>query len=120
MMNFIHKLISKLLGRNLNSTPVDVIVDQMKEVRALPVGIAEFDEWSDRIISGCLLPADPVSMKFMLASSLLALPATMSHKEDAYFIHALRKAAVNQIAQAKMKEFQELRDAKAKDEAKSA
>jgi hypothetical protein len=69
------------------------------------MGIKEFHEWSDRIISGALIPGgedDPESFiesqKFTLADMLLHLGPTESHKPDAHFIHCLRKYAINQIA----------------------
>jgi hypothetical protein len=100
--------------RNDENTPVDVIVAQMKEIRPLPLGMKEFDDWAERIISGALLPpgsADPDtqydSQKFALASMLMHLSPTTDHECDGYFIKALRKSAINQIADAKMKELKE-------------
>lgn len=114
-------MISKLLGRNLLSTPKEVVVDQMNEPRPLPMGRKEFEEWSERIISGALIPTkdglvyhdivneakkDPdsdfarhlTSQKFALCDLLLHLSPTESHKPDAFFIHSLRKFAINQVA----------------------
>lgn len=96
-----------LRGKNSASTPSDVIKDQMSERRPLPVGRAEFDEWASRIISGTLLPADEDSMKFALANMLMHLGPTESHREDAFFIHSLRKFAVNQVADTIRKELHE-------------
>ncbi len=98
---------------------VESIVAQMGEPRALPMGRAEFDHWSDRIISGALIPgpegktyeledlqmADPnsdvgvfyLSLKNALCGLLLHIGPTESHKPDAYFIHALRVSAVKQV-----------------------
>ena len=76
------------------------IVDQMNEPRPLPMGRAEFEEWSNRIISGALITADISSQKFALANLLMHLGPTESHKPDAFFIHSLRKFAVNQVADA--------------------
>lgn len=87
------------------------IIDQMNEPRALPIGMTEFEEWSDRIISGTLLPANPEaisSQKFALANMLMHLSPTTDHESDGYFIKSLRKYAINQIADAKRTE---LRDA---------
>lgn len=103
----IYNMLAKVLRRNVDSTPPSVILNQMNERRPLPVGIAEFDVWSDRIISGTLLPADNDSMKFALSTMLLHLGPQEDHREDAYFIHSLRKSAVNQIAHAKMKELKD-------------
>lgn len=78
----------------------EAILEQMGERRPLPMGRTEFEEWSDRIISGALVSADKESLKFALANLLLHLGPTESHKEDAFFIHSLRKFAVNQVADA--------------------
>lgn len=92
---------------NDSLTPKDTILEQMHEVRPLPMGASAFEEWSDRIISGALLPKteeDPEtlikSQKVALAQMIMHLGPTESHKPDAYFIHMLRKAAVNQVAYA--------------------
>lgn len=77
----------------------------MKDPRPLPTGMAEFDDWADRIISGTLLPANPESQKFALASMLVNLSPITDHECDGYFIKALRKSAINQIAVAKMEEL---------------
>ncbi len=96
------------------------LVEQMGEPMPLPLGRKEFEDWSDRIISGALLPGeggkvpeyaaqfcgekDPDeqrfidSQKFVLANMLLHIMPTESHKPDAYFIHALRVAAIKQVA----------------------
>jgi hypothetical protein len=109
-----------MFGKNLTITPKEVIIDQMNEPRPLPMGLTEFHEWSDRIIGGALLPCEPdkleifiESQKFALANMLMHLGPTESHKPDAFFIHSLRKFAVNQVADAVRVE---LRDkAKARD-----
>lgn len=116
MKSIFHKILAKLMGRNINSTPIDVIASQMNERRPLPIGIQEFDEWADRIISGTLLPAEPDSMKFALSTMLLHLGPQEDHREDAYFIHSLRKSAVNQIAHAKMKELKDAAQKRIDDE----
>lgn len=93
---------------------VDGLVEQMLEKRPLPIGCQEFEEWSDRIISGTLLPADPESQKFALATMLMGLPPTVDHECDGYFIKSLRKSAINQVADAKMKELREKAKARLK------
>ena len=100
-----HGAISRLLGRNLQATPVAVIADQMNEPRPLPMGMAEFETWAARIISGALVSADVESQKFVLANLILHLGPTEDFKEDAFFIHSLRKIAANQIADAKREEI---------------
>lgn len=97
---------TKLQMKNLKSTPKETILDQMGEPRPLPMGRKEFEEWSDRIISGALIKGDPEvdpqilldSVKGVLANMILHLGPTEDHKPDAYFIHAARKGAANQTA----------------------
>lgn len=109
-----HKLVAKAIGRNLVSAPKELIVDQLNEPRPLPMGRKEFDEWSERILSGAILPGgeeDPEafkdSLRFALAEMIMHLGKTESHKPDAYFIHTLRKGACNQVAHAMMKEIKD-------------
>ena len=71
---------------------------KLQEPRELPVGMTAFHEWSDRIISGAALPATPESQKYCLANMLLNLKPTCAFETDVYFIHALRKFAINQVA----------------------
>lgn len=111
MRNWFHRLWAQLLGSNSSATPPDVIKQQMNEPRPLPMGKAEFNEWSDRIISGALVPADRTSLKFALAEMIMHLKPTQSHCEDAYFIHCLRKGAANQVAYAVMEELRNERKA---------
>ena len=93
---------------NTEETPVDVSSEQMKEPRPLPMGVAAFHEWSDRIISGALLPMDKDadeqtfidSQKFACADLLMHIGPTESHKSDAHFIHSLRVSAIKQVAHA--------------------
>jgi hypothetical protein len=107
-MNFLYKLWAKLTGKNSKYTPVAVISDQLLERRPLPIGRKEFEEWSDRIISGCLIPGvTPESIKFALADQLLHLSPTEDHKEDMFFIKSLRKFAVNQTADEMRKEIRD-------------
>ena len=118
-MKLFHSVCAKLLGRNIESTPKEVIIDQMHEPRPLPMGRKEFEEWSDRIVSGALIPGQDgtvptagleawddnseyakhiQSQKFALANQLLHIGPTESHKPDAYFIHCLRVSAIKQVA----------------------
>lgn len=101
-MKAIHSLAAKLRGKNSASTPTVVISEQMKEPRPLPMGVTEFHSWSDRIIAGAMVPADHPSLKFALAEMIMHLKPTQDFCEDAYFIHCLRKGAVNQVAFAMM------------------
>lgn len=99
-MRFAYKLYYRLTGKNASSTPPDLIQEQLKQKRALPIGVAEFHEWAERIISGAMIPATAESQKFGLANVLLNLGPTVAFEADLYFIHVLRKTAVNQIADA--------------------
>lgn len=88
-------------AKNTARTKTTTIIDQMNEPRPLPMGQKEFDAWSDRIISGALIPTDDKeSLKAVLASMIMSLGQTESHKPDAFFIHMLRKAAANEVAHA--------------------
>ncbi len=129
-MLWLYSILAKLTGKNLKSAPAKLIIDQMNEPRPLPMGRKEFSEWSDRIISGALLPGgkdDPIiffeSQKYALANALLHLGPTESHKPDAFFIHSLRKFAVNQVADDVRKELlaaAKLRTAAVEEAAKKA
>lgn len=110
-----HVVYARLTGKNHEKTPVGVIVDQMNEPRPLPLGRTEFQEWAHRIITGAMLPVigdeDPIafieSQKFALASEIMHLGPTESHKPDAFFIHRLRKVANNQVAGEMMREIKD-------------
>lgn len=92
--------------KNPDDLPVADINAQMREPRPLPMGRADFEAWSDRIISGALVPgAEHEDQKYALASMVMSLGPTESHKPDAYFIHCLRKTAANQVAHAFMLEI---------------
>lgn len=93
-------------------TSTEEIKTQLIEARPLPMGRQEFEEWSDRIISGALVNADTLSLKYALANLLLHLGPTESHKPDAFFIHSLRKFAVNQVADTIRREIFEARKGK--------
>ena len=82
------------------------------------MGQKEFLEWSNRIISGALIPTeDRDSQVAILAGMLMQLGPTESHKPDAFFIHSLRKYAVNEVAHAN---FQSIKKAKEKKNAKES
>ncbi len=107
MKQMLFGAMAKLTGKNSQHTPREVILDQLHEPRPLPMGRAEFETWSDRILSGALVEADRDSQKFALANMLMHLGPTESHKPDAHFIHSLRKFAVNQVADTVRKELHE-------------
>jgi hypothetical protein len=99
-MKWFWHLITRVIGFNFKATPPEVIVDQLLEPRPLPMTVPEWEEWTERIIAGALVPADSQSLKFALANLILHLGPTESHKPDSFFIHSLRKVAVNQVADA--------------------
>jgi len=115
-----HKLVAKLRGKNSAATPTSVISGQMNELRPLPLGRQEFEEWSDRIIAGAMLQASPRSQKFALAEMIMHLKPTQDFCDDAHFIHTLRKGAVNQVAYAIMEETRQAVKAEAEATAKKA
>lgn len=78
----------------------------------LPMGGTEFNNWSMRIISAAQVPGLTIeSARFALSEMLLHVKPTQSFESDAYFIHSLRKGAVNQVAYAIFKEIKDKRDA---------
>jgi hypothetical protein len=119
-MKWFHSLLAKLRGRNTAATPVAVIRDQMLEMRPLPMGRAEFEEWSDRIISGAMVTASITSQKWTLANMLLHINATECHKPDAHYIHALRVCAIKESAHLLAKEYRDKGKAELEAEASGA
>lgn len=90
-----------VLSRTKNRwyTSKDEIARQMNEPRPLPMGVQEFEVWSDRILAGAQIPSQNTeSLKNTLLFMIHQLGPTESHKPDAFFIHSLRKAAANQVA----------------------
>lgn len=74
--------------------------------------MTEFEEWSDRIISGVSFenkdePGMLRSIKHFLANALMHIGPTEDHKSDAYFIKAVHVNAVKLIATAKIMGYQE-------------
>jgi hypothetical protein len=117
-MKFFHSFLSNLLGSNIESTPPELIIHQMNEPRPLPLGREEFEEWSNRIIAGTMLPTAHLKsdedrnnfiemQKCTLAGFIMHLGPTESHKPDAYFIHGLRKGAANEVAHTIGRELRE-------------
>ena len=86
-----HSWLAKLRGKNSASTPPDVILAQLAEPRPLPMGRAEFEAWSDRIISGACIPgATARDQKFALAGMVMHTKPTESFVSDGYFVQSLR------------------------------
>ncbi len=90
------------------------IKQEMLEKRALPIGMTQFNQWSDRIISGAMVEASKRSQKWTLAEMVMHLNPTEAFKEDAHFILKLRKAAVNETCAAVMREIKEEHEAEKK------
>ena len=91
----------------------------MSEKRPLPIGLNEFHEWADRIIAGAMLPATEESQKYTLSNMILHMKPTEAFVEDTYFIHSLRKAAANQVADFyRQKVYPEIKARLAAEEAK--
>lgn len=65
---------------------------------SLPVGLSEFETWSDSIIELSGTFADLDSMKFAIASILIHADARHGALPKNYFVSRLRKSAANQIA----------------------
>lgn len=86
--------------------------------RNLPVGMAEFHKWADRIIALGGKYADEDSLKFALASQIIHMDAKLAAVPDKVFVNLLRKAAANQVAsqffqEIKAKQAQKLADEQA-------
>lgn len=64
----------------------------------LPVGMSEFNAWSDAIIELSGEYADKDSMRFAIASILIHADSKIGSLSKHYFIVRLRKSAANQIA----------------------
>lgn len=98
-MKAFHALVARLRGRNSASTPASVILDQLTELRPLPLGVAEYQEWSERIWKGACIPGATLeSTRFALAAMIMHAKPTDDHICDGYFIKCLRKGAANQVA----------------------
>ena len=107
-----------MISNTAETTPEEIIA-QMNEPRPLPMGRADFEAWSKRIIAGALIPSEAGAeeelnkgMTIALANMLLHLGPTESHKPDAHFIHSLRKVVINQVAHTVFKELKDEHDAK--------
>ncbi len=104
-MKLFYALYAAITGRNPKNMPVDAIKDQLMELRPLPLGATEFEDWCKRIISGAQIEGGEEnpeafinSQKYILANMIMQLGPIESHKPDAHFIHGLRKVAANQVA----------------------
>ena len=83
----------------------------------LPVGMSEFNVWSQDIIDLAGPMADDDSMKFAIASQLMHQGSTSDRIPKRFFVAALRKAAANQVA---AQVFQDVKLRQAERQAKEA
>lgn len=81
----------------------------------LPIGMNEFETWSDDILETYEMPNNP-STKFALATAIMHAQNGRAYFPKAYFGGTLLKGAANQIAHAKMNILKEEQEAKAKAE----
>jgi hypothetical protein len=72
----------------------------------LPVGIEEFNAWSDDIINLAGAPAND-SLKFALAAMILSLPPGEDKYAKADIVKRVRKGMANQVASHVMWELKE-------------
>ncbi len=98
------------------------ITNVFKKIRALfpsklPVGMTEFEAWSDSIISLYdLATKDANSVKFTLSTIIMHLGPQTAYKSKFFFYLTLQTAAAKQIAGAaftKIKEDEKARQLKA-------
>jgi len=65
----------------------------------LPMGMSEFYEWSDSMIKIANFPTNSRDdINYVLATLILHLGPTASHKPKQYFIRAIKAGAAKQIA----------------------
>ena len=107
---------------------ISEIKDKLTERNPLPLGMAEFEVFFERIWSGALIKGEPgqeklleLSCKNALAKEIIHLPASQTHESDIYFINRLRKVATNQICLNVIEETKaQIRAAQAERQAKLA
>lgn len=90
----------------------------MNETYLLPVGMTEFNEFADRIISKAGNFADRDSMVYALAMELIHGDPKTQFSDD-YFVTRLRKVAANQVASQAVNEIKQ-KHAEAQEAAKKA
>lgn len=102
-MKKIQTKLSKLLAQLLSLLP-----------SPLPVGMTEFEEFSNSVIELSGEYADRDSMKYAIASMIIHLGPQRSHVAKNYFVRSLRKAAANQIASQVFQDIKRKQDEAAK------
>lgn len=89
-------------------------VDYLKEMRPLPLGRTEFNEWSKEIYRLAGIPGLTFeSAQFALADMVLHVKPTQSFESYGHFVHSLRKGAANQVAHAIFVELKEAQQRRA-------
>jgi hypothetical protein len=100
--------------QNKEELSVGDMKEDRLERRPLPIGRSQFIEWTDRIIQGAAVEADKESLRWSLAGMLMQISPTEAFREDAYFMLALRTAAVKQTAHLMAEEIKSAYEAKKK------
>jgi hypothetical protein len=112
-MSFLGVGVIGLLVATIIDQRKDKNVDPLTVDKHLPIGRTEFEAWAKDIIAKAAVPGlTEESAKFTLCSMLLHLPSTQSMKMDGFFVHAMRKAAVNETAYQILREIENNRSAK--------
>lgn len=87
--------------------------------KKLPVGLTEFNAWSDEIVELTNF-ADPISLKFAIASMVIHLPANTGRVSQNHFVRGLRKSAANQVASQIFQDIKVEQETKQKQQAEAA
>lgn len=93
------------------------IKNTVKKIRnlfpsALPVGVTEFEAWASDIVTTYNFP-DNDSLRFTLASMILALGPTRAYRSKFYFYLSVRSSMAKQIASHMMYDLKEKQKAAA-------
>ena len=84
---------------------------------ALPMGMTEFNTWSERLIALAGVPTSNIeSLKKILAEMIMHYKANEDYVEDEVFIKGLRRAAANEVAFAVLQAFNQKKLAAIQDE----
>lgn len=81
----------------------------------LPLTEAEHERWSEAVLKLGGFPANNDSLKHAIAALLMHLPERCTRKPKQYFIAAIRKSIINQVAYNMMQDIKE-RDKAARDQ----
>jgi hypothetical protein len=108
MLNrFLSKLVPSFVGKWYWKRKFNI-------VHPLPMGMQEFQDWANRIITVAQVPGlTRDSSEFCLAGMIMTLKPTEAWVSDGYFINALRKQAATEIAYGRINDIKEAIKAKA-------